>query len=130
MTLALTILGGVAAAAIAAVLAHRLTSQRDQATAEAICASNTYWVRTERLLTSPIATLIRPPTVLGHSSKVLRTFSFSARSSKPQWLSVSGTSWLRSAVRTLMTYFSPFGMTSGKSLTLSQLLRPPLMSGS
>jgi hypothetical protein len=31
MTLALTILGGVAAAAIAAVLAHRLTSQRDQA---------------------------------------------------------------------------------------------------
>lgn len=31
MTLVLTILGGVAAAAIAAVLAHRLTSQRDQA---------------------------------------------------------------------------------------------------
>lgn len=31
MALALTILGGVAAAAIAAVLAHRLTSQRDQA---------------------------------------------------------------------------------------------------
>jgi hypothetical protein len=31
MTLALTILSGVAAAAIAAVLAHRLTSQRDQA---------------------------------------------------------------------------------------------------
>ena len=31
MTLALTILGGVVAAAIAAVLAHRLTSQRDQA---------------------------------------------------------------------------------------------------
>jgi hypothetical protein len=30
MTLALTIFGGVAAAAIAAVLAHRLTSQRDQ----------------------------------------------------------------------------------------------------
>lgn len=31
MTLALTILGGVVAAAIAAVLAHRLTSRRDQA---------------------------------------------------------------------------------------------------
>lgn len=31
MTLSLTILGGVLAAAIAAVLAHRLTSRRDQA---------------------------------------------------------------------------------------------------
>jgi hypothetical protein len=31
MTLALTILGGIFAAAIAAVLAHRLTSRRDQA---------------------------------------------------------------------------------------------------
>ncbi len=130
MTLALTILGGVAAAAVAAVLAHRLTSQRDQATRR----SN---LRIEYLLGAYRALADVAHRDLDPATERVQAFEQGLADIQLLGSEEQAAMAIRVGRQLAAERRADFDdlllslrMTSGKSLTSSHLLRPPLMSGS